>query len=109
MWFNKQDKFPYKEGLMQAVGVVVYVAMFTLLITGTGRLVPHINQAFAPLMFLTLFCFSVLACGLMVFYRPYMLFMDKRGKEAVQLVLSTTKWLGVFAVGTIVLVALMSR
>ena len=33
---------------------------------------------------------------LIVFYKPYMLFVDKKGKEAGQLVLSTAKWLGIF-------------
>ena len=53
---------------------------------------PGPDPAWAPLVFLTMFCFSVLTCGLIVFYQPYMLFIDKKGKEAGQLVLATAKW-----------------
>ena len=107
MWFHKKD-FPYKAGLIQAAEVFAYVIVFTQLMVNGGMLFPKIdNKNLAPIMFLTLFCFSVLACGLMVFYKPYLLFVDKKGKEAGQLVLATTKWLGVFAIVTVVFVAMM--
>jgi hypothetical protein len=38
-----------------------------------------------------------------------MLFVDKKGKEAMALVLATTKWLGIFALIVIVVVAILSR
>ena len=60
-------------------------------------------------MFLTLFCFSVLTCGLIVFYKPYQLFVEKKGKEAMRLVVATTKWLGLFAALVVIFVALLSR
>ncbi len=109
MWFHKKAEMPYKEGFTQAVGVVAYAALFTLFVTNGERMMPDINETFAPLMFLTLFCFSVLACGLIVFYKPYMLFVDKKGKEAMMLVLATTKWLGVLAVLIVAFVIMMSR
>lgn len=96
-------------GLLQASQVVAYVAGFTVLVTNGEKIFSQINENFAPLMFLTLFCFSVLVCGLIVFYRPYLLFLEKKPKEAVGLVLSTTKWLGLYALAIIVLVILFSR
>ena len=93
----------------QATLVLGYVVLFTMLITNGERLFPRINQTFAPMMFLTLFCFSVLLCGLMVFYKPYMLFVDKKRKEAAELVLATTKWLGVLTVVVVALVTMLSR
>ncbi|MFH1244840.1 MAG: hypothetical protein V1487_04710 [bacterium] len=98
-----------REGFWPAAEVVGYVGLFTLLMTNGNNLFPHINKTFGPMMFLTLFCFSVLACGLIVFYKPYLLFMEKKGKEAAQLVLATTKWMGVFAICVIVFVAMLSR
>ncbi len=109
MWFHKKDKFPYKEGFKQASGVAGYVLVFSQLMVNGEQLFPHINKTWGPMMFLLLFCFSVLACGLMVFYRPYMLFMDKKGKEAAQLVLATAKWLGVYAITLVMIVFLVSR
>lgn len=109
MWFHKKEDFPDKEGLIQAAEVFAYVGLFTLFVSNGQALFPNLNKTFGPMMLLTLFCFSVLACGLMVFYKPYMLFVDKKGKEAMHLVLSTTKWLGVFALLTILVVAMLSQ
>ncbi|MEI8232666.1 MAG: hypothetical protein WCG44_02885 [bacterium] len=108
MWWHKKDNVS-KTGLIQAAEVFGYVFLFSRIMANGEAIFPHINKTFGPMMFLTLFCFSVLACGLMVFYRPYMLFVDKKGKEAMELVLSTTKWLGIFALIVIVAVAAMSR
>lgn len=98
-----------KNGFYQATGVFGYVVLLAQLMINGERFFPHIDKSLGPIMFLTLFCFSVLACGLIVFYKPYMLFTDKKGKEAMGLVLATTKWLGMFAVVIIVVVAIMSR
>jgi hypothetical protein len=98
MWFQKKKKsWLTSEGLAPAVGIVGYVGAFTLLVTQMGRLFPQ-DPPFAPLMVLTLFCFSALSCSLIVFYKPYLLLVDKKGKEAMSLVVATTKWLGILAV-----------
>ncbi|MBP9670298.1 hypothetical protein KBD75_02765, partial [Candidatus Woesebacteria bacterium] len=76
--------------------IVGYIALFTVFITSVQKFMPGPDPVWAPLVFLTIFCFSALTCGLIVFYKPYMLFVDKKGKEAGQLVLSTAKWLGIF-------------
>lgn len=109
MWFHKKANFPYKEGFYQATGVLAYVALFTVFIMSAQKFIPGPDPSWAPLVFLTLFCFSVLACGMIVFYKPYMLFIDKKGKEAGQLVLATTKWLGVFALTIVFAVVMLSR
>jgi len=109
MWFHKKEKFPYKEGFYQAAGVFGYVVLFGTMINNGEALFPNINKTFGPIMFLTLFCFSVLACGLIVFYKPYMLFIDKKRREAGELVLSTAKWLGVFVAIIVAVVVMMSR
>jgi hypothetical protein len=104
MWFHKNDKFPDKAGFVQALGIVSYVTLFTGIITSVGKFMPGPDPWWAPLVVLTLLCFSVLTCGLIVFYKPYMLFIDKQAKEAGQLVLSTAKWLGIL---TIIIVGLV--
>lgn len=106
-----QRKKPWlsKEGFVPALSLVGYVGLFTFVVTNGGRFFPHINEHFAPLMFLSMFCFSALLCSLLVFYQPYLLFVEKRGKEALELVLSTTKWLGIFVLLIAVTVAIFSR
>mgnify|MGYP003427299899 CR=1 FL=1 len=84
------------KGFKPALGIVGYIALFTVFITSVQKFMPGPDPVWAPLVFLTIFCFSALTCGLIVFYKPYMLFVDKKGKEAGQLVLSTAKWLGIF-------------
>ena len=98
-----------KKGLAPAAGIFSYVIVFAQLITRGEQLFPHINKSFGPIMFLTLFCFSVLTCGLIVFYQPYLLFIDKKPKEAGELVVATAKWLGVFALLVIAWVVVVSR
>lgn len=99
----------FKKGLASATGIMAYIVLFTLFIMSANKFIPGPDPAWAPLVFLTLFCFSVLACGLIVFYKPYMLFIDKKEKEAGQLVLATAKWLGVFVLVIIGVVVVISR
>lgn len=94
---------------MQAGGVVGYVVAFAMLITNGEKLFPNIKPPLGPVMLLTIFCFSVLTCGLLVFYKPYLLFMDKKPKEAANLVLMTAKWLGVFVLLLVFLTYYFSR
>ncbi len=95
------------KGLKPALGIVGYISLFTVFITSANKFMPGPDPAWAPLVFLTMFCFSVLTCGLIVFYQPYMLFIDKKGKEAGQLVLATAKWLGIFLVVIVASVMVM--
>lgn len=97
MWFKK-EQIKSRDGLVPALGVVGYVAIFTVFINYVGKEMAGPDPWWAPMLFLTLLSFSVLVCSLIVFYRPILLFLDKRGKEALNLVLATTKWLGVLAV-----------
>ncbi len=97
MWFKKTT-VSSKDGLIQALGVVGYVGLFTVFINYASKEMTGPDPWWAPMLFLTLLCFSVLVCSLIVFYRPMKLFIDKRGSEALKLVLETTKWLGVLAI-----------
>jgi len=98
-----------KEGLLPSLELVGYIFLITQFLNNGEKFFGQINKSLGPIMFLTVFCFSALTCGLIVFYKPYLLFVDKKGKEAMRLVLSTTKWLGVFVLLVILAVALMSR
>lgn len=114
-WFHRLEFITTKwedmgmRGFVSAMGIVGYISLFTVFITYANKVMPGPDPVWAPLVFLTIFCFSVMTCGLIVFYKPYMLFIDKKGKEAGQLVLGTTKWLGIFALVVIAIVAILSR
>lgn len=97
------------RGLLPALGIVGYISLFTVFIMSANKFMPGPDPTWAPLVFLTIFCFSALTCGLIVFYKPYLLFIDKKAKEAGELVLATAKWLGIFAVMIIIGVVVFSR
>lgn len=98
-----------KTGLWPAVELIGYVFLITQFMLNGEKFFGQINKTLGPIMFLTVFCFSALTCSLIVFYKPYMLLMDKKGKEAGVLVLSTAKWLGFFVILVIAVVAMLSR
>lgn len=102
-------RMEFKKGLAPAAGILLYVGLFTLFIMSANKFMPGPDPAWAPLVFLTLFCFSALTCGLIVFYQPYLLFIDKKPKEAGELVVATAKWLGGFALIIIAWVVVMGR
>lgn len=106
---KKKSWIERQEGLAPATGVLLYVGLFGLFITNAESMFPKFNRTLGPMMMLMLLSFSVMVCGLLVFYQPYMLFVDKKGKEAMKLLVSTTKWLGVFALLIMMVAGLMSQ
>lgn len=97
------------KGLVPALGIVGYISLFTVFITYVNKFMPGPDPVWAPFVFLTIFCFSVMTCGLIVFYKPYMLFIEKKEKEAGRLVLSTAKWLGIMALIVITTIVIFAR
>jgi len=97
-----------KTGLLPALEIVGYIAIFTAFIMSAQKFMHGPDPWWSPLLFLSLFCFSALTCVLIVFYKPYLLFIDKKQKEAGQLVLATTKWLGGMVLLVIAFVVMMS-
>lgn len=85
-----------KQGFIQALGVAVYCSLIGVLFWQGPNVSPHVNPYFGPVMFLLLFSTSALACGLMVFYKPYRLFFAGKKKEALEIVISTSVWLFLF-------------
>ena len=106
--FGKKPKISIEKlGLLQALGVVAYCTLIGLFIWSGGGLF-GLMAPLAPILMLILFSFSVLVCGLLVFYHPYQLFFDGKKKEAADLVLYTTGWLAAFFVAFLFLTFLVS-
>lgn len=85
-----------KQGFLQAFGVALYCSLVGLLFWQGGNIFPKFNPYFGPVMMLLLLSFSVLTCGVIVFYKPYLLFFGGMKKEAIRLVVGTVGWLFVF-------------
>ena len=94
---EKNSKNLLRQGFLQATGVSLYASLIGLLfwkgeaIFGGGR-----PNYFGPVTFLILFSVSVLICGLLVFYQPYLLFFEGKKKGAIDIVLSTSVGLFIF-------------
>jgi hypothetical protein len=92
-----------KQGFLQALGVALYCSLVGLFFWQGQNIFPKFNPYFGPVMMLLLLSFSVLTCGVIVFYKPYLMFFDDKKKEAIRLVVGTAGWLFVFFLLTFLL------
>ncbi len=81
-----------RDGFLQAFSLTLYCLLVGL-IFWKGDLWIGNASYLGPVLVLILFVVSALVCALLVFYRPYNIFLDGNKKEAVNLVLSTAVWL----------------
>lgn len=94
-------------GFVQALGVALYCSFVGLFFWKGNELFGKVPNFFGPVAFLLLLSFSVLICGLLVFYQPYRLFFDNKKKEAADLVLYSAAWLFAFFVAFLLLAVLL--
>lgn len=81
-------------GFLQALGVSTYCFLVgSLMFNFTKIFSGPPSGVLAPLTMLTLLIVSALTCGLIVFYKPYQLFISGHKKQASLAVVSTTLWL----------------
>lgn len=86
-----------KNGLKQATSVAGYILLVVaVMANGKYWFGGDDRGMLAPLLALTVLSVSVLVCALLVLAEPYRLFMAKKGSEALELVIATTKWLVVY-------------
>ncbi len=86
-----------KNGLKQATNVAGYILLVVMVMANGNYWFGEDDRGMlAPLLALTVLSVSVLVCALLVLAEPYKLFMAKKGNEALELVISTTKWLVVY-------------
>lgn len=87
----------WKKGLEQAASVAGCTGLVVIFMTNAQSFLGKLDQTNGgPILFLVLFVTSALICGLLVFARPYRLFLEKKPEEALELVVATAKWLVVF-------------
>jgi hypothetical protein len=87
-----------KEGFFQALGVAVYCLLIGLFMGNANQIIGNLSLPLGPVLVLLLFSTSALICGAIVFYYPYKLFVAKKTKEAMEVVISTAAWLFIFLI-----------
>ncbi|MBI3397104.1 hypothetical protein HY045_01360 [Candidatus Woesebacteria bacterium] len=78
-----------KTGFLQAFGVALYCALVAFIMWNGNKIFGQMKSYLGPFFILTLLSTSALICGLLVFYKPYLLFFEGKKKEAIDTVVST--------------------
>lgn len=83
-----------KKGFIQASSVAGYILLVvTVMANGNYWFGEDDRGMLAPLLAVTVLSVSVLVCTLLVMAEPYRFFIAKKGSDALDLVIATTKWL----------------
>lgn len=78
-----------KTGFVQALWIVVYCSLIASIMFNGNQIFGKEDTFITPIAVLTMLSTSVLVCGLLVFYKPYLLFFKGKKKEAIDTVVST--------------------
>lgn len=90
-------KSAIKIGFLQALGLAIYITLVAFIIQNGNKLFGPINNFWGPILFLTLFSFSVLICGFIALGYPVKLFWIKKNPNlAIKIVAYTTGFLFIF-------------
>ncbi|OGJ22461.1 hypothetical protein A2969_02435 [Candidatus Woesebacteria bacterium RIFCSPLOWO2_01_FULL_42_67] len=95
--FHKKNISLPLLGFLQGLGVAAYCSLVGFFMIHANTWFPIPQVFFGPAPFLMLFVVSALITALIVFYKPYLLFFEKKQKtQALQLVVYTTAWIAIF-------------
>lgn len=96
-----------RAGLFQALGLGVYISLVAIFMQNAETWLGRMNNISGPILFLTMFSFSALMCGLITFFYPVkLIWIDKRPKEALETVLYMVLFLFIFLMGVLLVAAL---
>lgn len=98
-----------KRGFLQALGVAGYISLVGLFMSNANRILGKMDNTWAPVFALLLFSTSAMICGLLVFLKPYKLFIEGKKKDAVTVVVSTAAWLFLFLVVLLLAIVLLKK
>jgi hypothetical protein len=96
----------YLIGLLQAGGVASYILLLVALATNFGSLIEHSSQILAPMIFLTTFVTSALICGSIVLAYPAWLAVQRRSKDAIEIIAWSIAWL-LIILFTVIFIAIL--
>jgi len=82
---------------LQAIGIIVYCLLVAIIFWKGNEIFGKMNNYLGPVLLLSLLSFSVLVCGILAFGYPFKLFwIDRKPKDALNLVFYMAGWLGIF-------------
>lgn len=84
------------RGLLNAVGVFVYVTLIVLFMFNGENLFGNEKSFLIPIFMLTLFVLSAAITGSLVLGKPILMYFDGQKKEALKLFIITLGWLALF-------------
>lgn len=100
---------PTRTGFFNALGIVAYITLVSVLMANADRLFDEHTTGFLPqIAFLALFTLSAAVVGGLILGKPLMLYLDNQKKAAVSLFLETIGWLASFTVLLLAALALAS-
>ena len=76
-------------GVLQIIGVSLYCTAIGSIMQNGDKFFGKQDNFLTPIFVLTLFCVSALICLIIVFKKPYELFLDGKRKEALSVILYT--------------------
>jgi len=81
------------QGLIQAVGVAVYVGLVSFLMRSGGKIFGEVDNFFGPIAFLLLFVLSAAITGSLTLGRSILMYVENQKSEAVKLFGFTLGWM----------------
>jgi hypothetical protein len=93
MFKKSKNLKPYLIGLFQALGISVYCVLVVLFFQIMENNPIKSNKLITGLLILIILVFSVAICGLIVFGRPVYLAINKKIKEALNILTYTFLYL----------------
>ena len=92
--------------MLQAFALGTYFLLVVWFLTSAEKWFGNRPDEFwAPLLFMSLFSFSALICGLIVFFFPFrFMFIEKTPKKAIEVVVFTAIFLFLLILGLVVAV-----
>lgn len=85
-----------ETSLLQAVGLVAYISLVSIIFYKGNQWFPKMNNYIGPVVFLTIFSVSALICALITLSQPFKLWQKGKLDEAMKLVSYTVVWVLIF-------------
>lgn len=92
----KMKKNPIVESLFLALVEIVYVFLIALIMKNGNQLFGNVDTLLSVAVFLLLFVLSAAISGVLIFGKPILLYLDKKKKEALQMLGYIIGWLLAF-------------
>lgn len=97
----------YRNSLLHALGLAFYVFLVVSIMQNGENWFGQMNNIWGGFAILMLLVLSAGVCGILVFGKPVMLYLDNFKKEAVKFLLVTLAWIMLLVAITLTILALV--